>query len=381
MNMHNIFNRKNGKKGRKKLLAWILFLGMSILFLCKNQGENVFAASALTAPKGVLANGVNHNVVLSWEPVKGADGYEVFEKLQGQDSYQKIKVTAATKLVLSQKVRGMSYIYKIRAYHLISGKVKYGKFSKVCEVTLAEKNVSTLKNYLTVALKPVGSTMYIWGGGWNKADDGAGADALRIGLNPAWRTYAAKQTSSYNYRNTRYKRGYGLDCSGYVGWTVYNTLHTKKGKAGEGYVDKARNLARNYAGNGWGSYKKASLVKDYRAGDIMSSSGHVYIVIGECSDGSVVLVHSSPAVVQICGTVTPAGKRNSKAVRLAKTYMRKYFPSWYRKFPDCVRDSSYLTKYSQFRWNLSEGNILEDPDGYRNKSPKYILEDLLKNKV
>lgn len=380
MDVHNILVKKNRRDDRKKLLAWILFLGMSILFLYRNQGEDVFAASILTQPKGFLANGVNDQVVLSWEPVKKADGYEIFEKVQGQDAYNKVKVTASHKLVLLQKTRGLTYIYKVRAYRLVSGKIKYGRFSKCCEVTLAKKNVSTLKNYLMVALKPVGSTMYIWGGGWNKADDGAGADALRIGLNPAWRTYAAKQTSSYNYRNTRYKRGYGLDCSGYVGWTVYNTLHTKKGKAGEGYVDQAANLAQNYARNGWGTFKKAAAVKDFRAGDIMSSSGHVYIVIGECSDGSVVLVHSSPAGVQLCGTVTPGGKNNSKAVRLARSYMKKYFPSWYHRYPNCVRDVSYLTKYSQFRWILSEGNIMEDPDGYRNKSPKYILDDLLKEK-
>ena len=362
------------------MLAWFLFLGMCVFFLWQNQGDDVFATSGLKKPEGFLANGVNDRIVLSWEPVKNADGYEIFEKTVERPSFEKVKVTASTKLVLSHRVRGQNYTYKVRAYRLVSGKMKYGRFSNCCETTLAQKSVSTLKNFLTIALKPVGSTMYIWGGGWNKSDHGAGADGLRIGLNPGWRKYASRQTSSYNYKNTRYKRGYGLDCSGFVGWTIYNTLHTSKGKAGEGYVDKARNLAKNYARKGWGTYKKASQIKDYRAGDIMSSSGHVYIVVGECSDGSVVLVHSSPAGVQICGTVTPSGKRNSKAVLLARKYMKKYYPSWYRKFPDCIRDVSYLKKYNQFRWKISENNIMEDPEHYSNKSPKYILEDLLKRK-
>lgn len=378
--MHKIIVRTNGKKDNRKLLAWILFLGMSILFLWRNQGEDLLAASVLKKPEGFLANGVNDQVVLSWEPVKNVDGYEVFERTEEDSSFEKRKVVASTHVVFTGKNRGMKYSYKIRAYRLVSGKIKYGVFSKICETSLAKKNVSTLKNFLTIAIKPVGSTMYIWGGGWNKEDNGAGTDALRIGLNPAWRIFASKQTSSYNYKKNRFKRGYGLDCSGYVGWTIYNTLHTKKGKSGEGYVDKAKNLARNYARNGWGSFKRATQVRDYRAGDIMSSSGHVYIVIGECVDGSVVLVHSSPCGVQICGTTTASGKRNSKAVRLARATMKKYFPSWYRKYPDCVRGASYLNDYHQFRWGIEDGKIMEDPDGYRNKSPKYILEDLLKLK-
>lgn len=375
--MHKIVVRKRIEE-KIKLLAWFLFIGMSIFFLWKNQGEDIFAASVLKGPEGFLANGVNDQIVLSWEPVKKADGYEVFEKTSKDSIFKKVKVTTSSRVTLSHKMRGEKYIYKVRAYRLVSGKIKCGAFSKIAETTVAKRNVSTLKNFLTTALKPVGSTMYIWGGGWNKEDNGAGSDALRIGLNPAWRSFASKQSSSYNYKKNRFKRGYGLDCSGFVGWTVYNVLHTKNGKAGEGYVDKAKNLAKNYAQNGWGSFRKISQVKDYRAGDIMSSSGHVYIVIGECSDGSVVLVHSSPSGVQICGTVTPSGKRNSKAVRLAKTHMKKYFPSWYRKYPKCVRDVSYLNMYQQFRWSLSKGNVMEDPDNYRNKSPEYILKDLLK---
>lgn len=69
--------------------------------------------------------------------------------------------------------------------------------------------------------------MYIWGGGWNKADTGAGTDGLRIGLNASWRKFCAKQKASYNYRKHRFAFGNGLDCSGFVGWSVYNINKTK----------------------------------------------------------------------------------------------------------------------------------------------------------
>lgn len=361
------------QKRKKRMVLWAAIFVAGIFWL--GFSGKTCRAAALSAPEWLLASGVNDSVVLSWEPVKGADGYEVYEKADGQDSWTMVKATAKKKAILSDRKSGTRYIYRVRAYKVKKTKIKYGVYSKKSYTTVPVQATTTLRNFLKVSLAPVGSTMYIWGGGWNKADNGAGKDALRIGLNPQWRTFASKQRASYNYRNYRYKRGYGLDCSGFVGWTVYNSLHTSRGKEGEGYVDKAKNLAKNYAENGWGTFRKASAVKDYKAGDIMSGSGHVYIVIGFCADGSVVLVHSSPAGVQLSGTEAPSGKKNSKAVKLADKYMKKYFPAWHRRFPDNARGASYL-HYSQFRWDVSGSAVMEDPDHYRDQSAKEVLKDL-----
>lgn len=369
--------RKRRKRNRRLFFWTAAMTGMIGFFVFGMQNT---AASIPTAPKGVLANGVADRIVVSWEPVEDADGYEVYEKQAGQGSWSLAKATRKKKIVLSGRQAGVSYSYKVRAVkEKKNGKQRYGTFSKKSDTALPRRAVTTIKNFLKLSLAPVGNTMYIWGGGWNKADDGAGKDALRIGLNPQWRAFAAKQGSSYDYKKYRYRWGNGLDCSGFVGWSVYNALHTTKGKEGEGYVDKAKNLAKNYAQNGWGTFKKSSAVKDYKAGDIMSGSGHVYIVLGACSDGSIVLVHSSPAGVQICGTQTPAGQNNSQAIKLAEKYMKKYYPSWYRKFPKCSRDASYL-QYAQFRWDIREGNVMEDTDKYTEKSAKTILKDLLEGK-
>ena len=51
----------------------------------------------------------------------------------------------------------------------------------------------TLKNFLKTALMPVGKTMYVWGGGWNKEDTGAGIEAVSIGLSPNWEKFTRKQ--------------------------------------------------------------------------------------------------------------------------------------------------------------------------------------------
>ncbi|MDO4553730.1 MAG: hypothetical protein Q4B70_01130 [Lachnospiraceae bacterium] len=243
---------------------------------------------------------------------------------------------------------------------------------------------TTIKELLQTAMKPVGTTMYVWGGGWNKSDTAAGTEARTIGISPAWKKYFKKQTASYNFKKTKYKRSKGLDCSGYIGWCIYNVMNTKSGK--KGYVMKAKKMASNFASRGWGTYKSRKKVKNYKAGDIMSSDcsccGHVWMVIGQCEDGSVVLVHSSAPGVRISGTTTKSGSYSSQAIQLAKKYMKKYYPAWYRKYPSCGKNATYLSHYSQMRWTLSNqsGSVMSDPDGYRNMTPEEILKDLFHEK-
>ncbi|MCD8021698.1 MAG: hypothetical protein LUF30_01475 [Lachnospiraceae bacterium] len=216
--------------------------------------------------------------------------------------------------------------------------------------------------------------MYIWGGGWNEEDTGAGTEARTVGVSPQWRIFFSQQTSSYDYRTTRYQIANGLDCSGYIGWCIYNILNTTDGN--EGYVMKASLMASNFASRGWGTYKSSSQVSDYKAGDIMSSSGHVWMVIGQCSDGSIVLVHSSPPGVRICGTPSSSGSTSSEAIQLATYYMKTYYPEWYSKYPSCQVSSSYLSGYAQMRWDTSGKSIMTDPDGYQSMSASQILADL-----
>lgn len=368
------------------VIFWIAAVFAAADGLAGGLSLQAAAKTALHAPKGLLANGVKDQVVISWEPVKNADGYEVFEKAAGESTFHRQKVTKKCKAVLKNKKRGTVYRYKVRAWRAGKKHTVYGKFCKAVKTTVPENSVTTIKNLLTTATAPVGQTMYIWGGGWNKADTGTGRDGRRIGLSPVWRSFASGRTSRYNYRNYRYKLGYGLDCSGFVGWVLYNVTKTANGKAGDGYVVKASKMAKSCADRGWGTYKKASAVHNRKAGDIMSSGTHVYIVVGACSDGSVVLVHSSPPGVRLCGTPSSNGKKRSQAVKLAEKYMKKNYPSWYRKYPDCTKDSSYLKEYAQFRWTLEKGKsgknksgrkkLMSDPDGYRKKSAKEILKDL-----
>lgn len=228
----------------------------------------------------------------------------------------------------------------------------------------------TVRNLLLTALEPVGSTMYVWGGGWNESDDGAGIEAVTIGVSPAWRAFYLKQDAAYDFDQTRYQIHDGLDCSGYVGWVVYNVMNTESG--GKGYVTSSTSMADMLAGCGFGSSQPYGTVTDIQPGDIMSMKGHVWIAVGACPDGSCVLLHSSPAGVSLCGTKTPDGADESEAIRLAERYMAQEYPDWYSKFPNCKRDASYFTA-SRFRWNRQ---TLADPDGILAMNAEAVLKNL-----
>lgn len=236
----------------------------------------------------------------------------------------------------------------------------------------------SIKNLIKTAFEPVGRVMYIYGGGWNEADDGAGREAVTLGLSEEWLDFEHKQDGSYNHRDYDYKSDVsvihlGLDCSAYVGWVIHNVFND-----GKGYVTKSCNMDDMLAAMGYGKVTYRENVKEHRAGDIMASSCvgennsmHVYISLGQCSDGSVLLLHSSPPGVQLSGTYTPDGFKGSQAVNLAESYMKKYYYNWYLRYPDSSRNEGYLTHYDRFEWS-----VLSDDEGYGDMTPECILRDI-----
>ena len=57
----------------------------------------------------------------------------------------------------------------------------------------------SMERLLRTSLLPVGQTMYIWGGGWNQDDAGAGIEAVTLGVSKRWAEYAAWQTEQYDF--------------------------------------------------------------------------------------------------------------------------------------------------------------------------------------
>ena len=199
--------------------------------------------------------------------------------------------------------------------------------------TTVPDTVSIL-DFLRLATEPVGSTMYVWGGGWNEEDTGAGIEAVTLGLSSQWAAFAAQQGSGYDMNDTRYQIHDGLDCSGYVGWAVYNALETENGRPG--YVMASTKMAKTYA--------------------------------DQCADGSVLFLHASPPGVMFSGTKLPDG-RESDATKLAEKIMKERYPDWYARFPESARPHSYLTDSSAMRWST---DILSDYEGLRSMTAEEV---------
>lgn len=69
------------------------------------------------------------SIKLSWNEVGGATKYEVYRKKSGDDEYKLIKTTSAESYTDSSLITGVTYYYKVRAYHL-EGKTKvFGSFA------------------------------------------------------------------------------------------------------------------------------------------------------------------------------------------------------------------------------------------------------------
>lgn len=267
----------------------------------------------------------------------------------------------------------------------------------------------TLKNYLQTAMNPVGTALYVYGGSWDWQDVNSSNQALTIGLPQSWIDFFQQQDANYTYKNSAdpahsyyphnsWNQYYyaGVDCSAYIGWTVYNVMHTESttNDLSDGYVMSAVKMAKTFADKGWGTWTRD--IKSFKPGDIFSMSGHVWTVLGVCDDGSIVFLHSTPSDskagqggggVQL-SALNPNSDddKNCEAYKLVTKYMTKYYPEWSERYDAVLR--SYIsyatpatgTKYKEtwsgnFSWNLDSSG-LTDPDGYADMSAAEILADL-----
>ena len=296
-----------------------------------------------------------------------------------------------------------------------------------CEPVCVEHTVSsvvsgipgkrTVKNFLQTALMPVGNVLYVYGGGWDWQDIGASDIARTIGFSETWKKFFDSQDENYLYEddddplNSTYPYGewnqyyyLGLDCSGYVGWTLYNTMFDKS-LAYPGFVTSsgkmAERLAEKYKLGIWNHH-----VTELRPGDIVSLSSHVYICVGVCEDGSMVFLESTPSPsrtgkrgggVQLSAfSMKGADDHDCDAYSLASYYMKKYYPEWYSRYPVFLScPDSYFSfpddkpSSGVFRWNLTDDALdgsgtvfigLADPDGITGMSAAEVLAVLFGEK-
>ncbi len=248
-------------------------------------------------------------------------------------------------------------------------------FSPYAPPVSGTPGLRTVRNLLATAMMPVGSTLYVYGGGWNWQDDAASLQAATIGLPQSWLRFFQSQAAAYDYEDYFPQGGWnqyyyaGADCSGYLGWAIYNTLHNTDHLTG--YVGPSTQMAASLAQRGLGNLVSEPL----RPGDILSMKGHVYMVVGTCDDGSAVILHSTPNTTSGAG-VQLSAIGNSKACQawlLADHYMNTYFPQWAARYGSqvlCLSPAAYAPT-AHFRWDS-----LSDPEGLQNMDAGQVLEVL-----
>ena len=263
--------------------------------------------------------------------------------------------------------------------------------------------VKTVKNLLATAMEPIGTVLYIYGGGWNWQDKAGACDVQGFGIKDSWLKFFASQDASYNFKyvpgtgnkeidraTSRYPFGYldeyhyaGLDCSGYVAWVLDNVMPRQDGKQ---WVMDSTKFANALAEQGLGTVTKD--VKAFKPGAIISIKGHIYICLGVCTDGSIVILHSTPSEslrgergggVQISAINPRDTGPDCEAYRLAASYMKRYFPKWSERYRAIVKDYKPYTNFTRaeetgiFLW---ASDAMPDPDGYEKMSAGEILKDL-----
>ena len=248
----------------------------------------------------------------------------------------------------------------------------------------------TLLNFLKTAIAPVGTTLYIYGGGWDWQDEKGGVQARTIGVSPDWVRFFYENNENFAYKEKSPETGYypyngyneyyyaGLDCSGYVGWVLYNTFETENMQ--KSYVTGATGMAKKLAAKGFGEWSQE--ITETKPGDIISINGHVWISLGTCRDSSTLILHSTPSksrTNKAGGGVQISAIGRSKACEaynLADEYMSEYYPEWYRRYPAYLCDPDVYFSFTgensgKFTWSA---DVLPDGENVRNMTPKEVLE-------
>ena len=301
-------------------------------------------------------------------------------------------------------------------------------------ITKGEPGIMTVENEIKTALMPVGKCLYIYGGGWNenedpsredcRADTGANDETKTIGVPKIWENFYASQNSNYtpwDVDDLDFEKNppcvhWGVDCSGYLGWVLQNITSKTNGfdtnaLNNEGWVTYAQwigfglqhlnygerlaNPKADIIDNPEDPYEpevaeadtESNLQYSYVPGNIYtfgkSGEYHCWLCLGQCNDGSVLLLHCSDPGIFICGT-SPNYNENdphactSEALEIARTYMKRYYTDFYNKFgvigkPGKIENdnaSGYL-KYSEFNWDESK---LTDESGLRSLNPHQLME-------
>lgn len=264
--------------------------------------------------------------------------------------------------------------------------------------------VRTIKNLFSTAMEPVGTTLYVLGGGWSWQDEEESFGVQEFGIKNSWIKFFRSHDANYNFEfipgtnnekvdkaNSFFPFGgwiefyyAGLDCSGYIGWVLDNVIPNANGRR---HFTTSTRFVKKLSEEHLGSVTKDTAT-GLKPGAIISVKGHTYMCLGTCADGSIVILHSTRSEskkgekgggVQLSALNPHDTGKGCEAYRLARHYMVRYFPEWSKRYNVVLKDYKENTDFTSsdltgiFNWSE---DILADPEGYHTKSAGEILKDL-----
>ena len=323
-----------------------------------------------------------------------------YQRLENTKTYKIEKAAGGASVVSAEIKENDNVIITLTKNAYVKNIYKTVKTTAYTPVTSPTPGERTLTNFFKTAFSAVGHALYVYGGAWDFQDAGSSNQARSIGVASSWVEFFYEHDATYNYKNTNQATSYypfgsyneyyyaGVDCSGFVGWVMYNVMNTESGH--DGYVMGSTKMAKHFAELGLGTYTRnysapqPNIKSDFNVGDIISCDGHVWICLGVCSDGSMVIIHSTPSESRTGSSGGGAqlgaigSSENCEAYKLADKYNKTYYPDWYAKYPTSLKSySTYLKQTNanagKFSWYISSAG-LTDPDGLSTKTPEEILK-------
>ncbi|MBT2697218.1 hypothetical protein J7E79_07315 [Bacillus sp. ISL-40] len=142
-----------------------------------------------------------NKVSVSWLPVSGANGYEVYRSTAFAGTYTKLPTISGTSYTNSSLITGRTYYYKIRAYRSVNGTKVYGSFSSTTSIK------PVLSSPFAHKATRVSSTSVKLS--WSKETEASGNELFRATTKTGTYTKIATLTSGsqVSYTNTRLTKG------------------------------------------------------------------------------------------------------------------------------------------------------------------------------
>ena len=183
------------KAVKKKLVCFIL---VCITLLCGCGGNNVHVMDAVyLGVENYGSEKVNKDNKNKFSYRFEIDGKEKVLKIDNGAKNEQGKYTYPIQNVLKE---GYSYQITVKNRKVIGVEEIYTEADSYQPPVMGNPGEKTLKNFFATAMMPVGTTLYIYGGGWNWQDEGAAFQTRTIGLSDDWIRFFYSQDVNYTFK-------------------------------------------------------------------------------------------------------------------------------------------------------------------------------------